>query len=52
MQFNSLEYVQFLVLVFIIYWIISKRLQNILLLAASYYFYASWNWKFPPGQNI
>lgn len=49
MLFNSLEYFVFLPLLFLLYWSISKKeiiWQNILLLTASYFFYAWWNWKF------
>lgn len=49
MFFNSLQYLFFLPLVFIVYWTVNKRslkLQNLLLLAASYYFYACWDWRF------
>jgi D-alanyl-lipoteichoic acid acyltransferase DltB (MBOAT superfamily) len=49
MLFNSISFLFFLPIVFIIYWIVNKKslqLQNVLLLLASYYFYACWNWKF------
>ncbi|UPT70061.1 MAG: MBOAT family protein [Flavobacterium sp. JAD_PAG50586_2] len=49
MFFNSLQYLFFLPLVFLVYWTVNKRslkLQNLLLLAASYYFYACWDWRF------
>lgn len=49
MFFNSLQYLFFLPLVFTVYWAVNKRslkLQNLLLLAASYYFYACWDWRF------
>lgn len=49
MLFNSWEFALFLPAVFALYWIISgKRLQwqNILLLAASYFFYSCWDWRF------
>ena len=49
MLFNSLQYLLFLPLVFAIYWMVNKRslpLQNIMLLAASYFFYACWDWRF------
>jgi len=49
MLFNSLTFLIFLVLVFILYWFVAnKKLgwQNLLLLAASYYFYACWDWRF------
>ncbi len=43
MQFNSLSFAIFLPTIFILYWFATKgnlRLQNILLLLASYFFYA------------
>ncbi len=49
MLFNSLNFAIFLPIVFILYWFFTKdnlRLQNILLLIASYFFYASWDWRF------
>ena len=49
MTFNSIAYAFFLPIVFLIYWyILGKRLraQNIFLLAASYFFYSCWDWRF------
>lgn len=49
MLFNSLHFAIFLPIVFAIYWLLSKhsfRIQNVLLLVASYYFYACWDWRF------
>jgi len=49
MLFNSLSFLIFLPIVFILYWSINKkniRLQNLLLLVASYYFYSCWDWRF------
>lgn len=49
MLFNSLSFAVFLPLVFLLYWFVagkSTKHQNILLLAASYYFYACWDWRF------
>ena len=47
MQFNSWEYLFFITLIFALYWIQSDyRTQNHLLLFGSYYFYASWDWRF------
>jgi alginate O-acetyltransferase complex protein AlgI len=48
MLFDSIYFAIFLALVFMLYWKAQKklRLQNILLLIASYYFYASWSYKF------
>ena len=43
--FNSIEFILFFISVFLTYWILPKRYKNILLLAASYIFYASWDWK-------
>ena len=49
MIFNSIEFLIFLPIVFILYWFIfvkSLICQNILLLIASYFFYGWWSWKF------
>ncbi|MFZ4930381.1 MBOAT family O-acyltransferase [Chryseobacterium sp. Mn2064] len=49
MLFNSIGFVIFLQIVFLLYWLVtnkSLRLQNILLLVASYFFYACWDWRF------
>ena len=49
MLFNSLEFLLFLPIVFILYWLVFKRSlrwQNILVLVASYFFYGWWSWKF------
>ena len=49
MLFNSLNFAIFLPIVFLLYWFATKRelkLQNILLLVSSYFFYACWDWRF------
>ncbi len=47
MQFNSLEFIVFLPIVFAIYWSLNnRRHQNVLVLAASYLFYGWWEWRF------
>ena len=49
MLFNSLNFALFLPVVFFLYWFVAKgniRFQNVLLLLASYFFYASWDWRF------
>jgi alginate O-acetyltransferase complex protein AlgI len=49
MLFNSLDFAIFLPIVFILYWFVTKKSlksQNILLLIASYFFYACWDWRF------
>ena len=49
MLFNSLDFAIFLPIVFILYWFVCRRslvAQNILILAASYVFYAWWDWRF------
>ena len=43
MLFNSLAYAVFLPVVFILYWVLPHKIRWPLLLAASYYFYMSWN---------
>ena len=49
MLFNSLDFAVFLPIVFLFYWFATKKnlkLQNILLLVVSYFFYACWDWRF------
>ncbi|HEY1037751.1 MAG TPA: MBOAT family O-acyltransferase [Bacteroidia bacterium] len=49
MLFNSIGFAIFLPIVFILYWFATNKrlsLQNILLLVASYFFYACWDWRF------
>lgn len=49
MLFNSLNFAIFLPILFLLYWFATKgnlRLQNILLLVSSYFFYACWDWRF------
>ncbi len=49
MLFNSLEFILFFLIVFILYWfVLHKKLkhQNLLLLASSYLFYGWWDWRF------
>lgn len=49
MLFNSLNFAIFLPIVFLLYWFATKgnlKLQNILLLVSSYFFYACWDWRF------
>ena len=45
MLFNSSQFLMFLPIVVIIYYIIPKKIRYLWLLAASYYFYACWNIK-------
>lgn len=49
MLFNSLPFLLFLPVVFILYWIIGQQSykgQNLLLLIASYFFYGWWDYRF------
>jgi D-alanyl-lipoteichoic acid acyltransferase DltB (MBOAT superfamily) len=49
MLFNSIDFAIFLPIIFALYWFVTQknlRAQNILLLVASYYFYACWDWRF------
>src|SRR5713226_7666584 len=49
MLFNSLAFAVFLPVVFGLYWFCtggSVRFQNLLLLAASYFFYGCWDYRF------
>ncbi|SDH64868.1 MBOAT family O-acyltransferase [Roseospirillum parvum] len=46
MLFNSVQFLVFFAAVFVVYWHLPRRGQNLFLLAASYLFYGAWNWKF------
>ncbi|MDI9257692.1 MBOAT family O-acyltransferase [Flavobacterium sedimenticola] len=49
MLFNSVSFAIFLPIVFFAYWFVAQksyRHQNVLLLLASYFFYACWDWRF------
>lgn len=49
MLFNSLDFAIFLPVVFILYWFFfnkNLKIQNIFLVAASYFFYGWWDWRF------
>jgi D-alanyl-lipoteichoic acid acyltransferase DltB (MBOAT superfamily) len=46
MLFDSPVYLVFLTLVVLVYWRLGWRRQNVLLLAASYFFYGWWDWRF------
>ena len=49
MLFNSLDFAIFLPIVFIFYWFVANKnlkLQNFLIVTASYLFYGWWNWRF------
>ena len=48
MLFNSIEFLLFLPVVFLLYWFVfrKRRLQNLLVVIASYVFYGWWDWRF------
>ena len=48
MLFNSLEFLLFLPIVFLLYWFVfrRRRTQNLFVVAASYVFYGWWDWRF------
>lgn len=48
MLYNSIEYLVFLPLVFLLYWFVFKSLrwQNLFIVIASYVFYGWWSWHF------
>jgi alginate O-acetyltransferase complex protein AlgI len=46
MVFNSVHFAVFFVFVYAAYRLVPHRAQNWLLLVASYYFYAAWDWRF------
>ena len=49
MLFNSLDFAIFLPIVFLLYWFVfnkNLKLQNLLIVIASYIFYGWWDWRF------
>lgn len=46
MLFNSIDFLLFFPIVVFVYYLIPYRIKNLWLLAASYYFYMSWNTKY------
>ena len=49
MLFNSIDFAVFLPIVFVLYWFVfskSIKLQNLLIVFASYVFYGWWDWRF------
>ena len=49
MLFNSIDFAIFFPIVFILYWFATNsnlKLQNFLIVAASYLFYGWWDWRF------
>ncbi len=49
MLFNSIDFAFFLPIVFILYWFVTNKnlkLQNLLIVLASYVFYGWWDWRF------
>lgn len=49
MLFNSIDFALFLPIVFALYWMLrntSLKLQNLLIVLASYFFYGWWDWRF------
>ena len=49
MLFNSIEFLLFLPIVFLLYWFVfnrNLRLQNLFVVFASYVFYGWWDWRF------
>ena len=49
MLFNSIDFAIFLPIVFVLYWFVTNKnlkLQNFLIVIASYFFYGWWDWRF------
>jgi alginate O-acetyltransferase complex protein AlgI len=49
MLFNSIDFAVFLPIVFLFYWFVTNKnlkLQNLLIVVASYVFYGWWDWRF------
>src|SRR6185295_1732871 len=48
MLFNAYPFLLFLPIVFLLYWALPRRPQNLLIVVASWVFYGSWDWRFLP----
>src|ERR1700742_4562824 len=48
MLFNSVQFFVFLIATLVLFYAAPRNWRRNLLLAASYFFYGSWNWKFIP----
>jgi len=46
MQFNTLHFAIFFIIVYLIYVVLRQKWQNLLLLLAGYVFYSFWDWRF------
>ena len=49
MPFNTIDFAIFLPIVFLLYWFVANKnlkLQNLLIVMASYFFYGFWDWRF------
>ena len=49
MVFNSIDFAVFLPIVFVLYWLVTNnnlKLQNLLIVIASFIFYGWWDWRF------
>lgn len=46
MVFNSIQFAVFFAVVYCLYRVLPHRVQNVMLLIASYLFYSAWDWRF------
>jgi len=46
MNFATIKYLVFILVIFSIYWRLGRKKQNLFLLLSSYFFYANWDWRF------
>ena len=48
MMFNSIEFLIFMPVTFVVYWLLGRRMrwQNLFVVVASYLFYGWWDWRF------
>jgi len=49
MLFNSIDFAVFLPIIFMLYWFVTNKklkLQNLIIVIASYVFYGWWDWRF------
>jgi alginate O-acetyltransferase complex protein AlgI len=46
MNFVTPAFLAFLAVVFVVYWQLGRKAQNVFLILATYFFYAQWDWRF------
>lgn len=46
MRFNSMEFLIFILVIYLVYWIFPSKFRKMILLLASYFFYGYYEWKY------